>query len=278
MSKMSFFYWHRDTEWSYTIRGRQMADYLCAEHNPQQPSAGSTCVLIKMLPYMLGRRRGTYVFDNPYWLDPIDRWEDVEYLRRKPHIPFIVSGLLAVHTLSGTHTNRIAHIPHHHCNYLRQQRPEGEITRIGYVGNMRAMRHDLTTASNVFRARGFEFVLPTSPIRTREDLIRFYSTIDIQLAWRPPVHPIVAVLKNPLKVVNAASFGIPTISCPDPSYSTELPGVYLEAESMDDAGAIASRLRDSPALYQEMSERAREASEAYHIEKIGQLYRALPNV
>jgi glycosyltransferase involved in cell wall biosynthesis len=70
------------------------------------------------------------------------------------------------------------------------------------------------------------------------------------------------------------SFGIPTVSYPEPCFS-ELRGYYLKAENIDKLVEKIGWLRDKPELYKKYSDMGIIKSEDYHIENIIKLYKKL---
>ena len=71
-------------------------------------------------------------------------------------------------------------------------------------------------------------------------------------------------LKNPLKIVNAMSLGIPTIAYPEMAYK-EIEGYYTRCNKIEDL--ITKPKYDKKALI--------EKAEEYHIDNISKLYRGL---
>jgi len=105
---------------------------------------------------------------------------------------------------------------------------------------------------------------------SRQDIIDFYMKIDVQVIWRP----YKKILSNPLKMVNASSFGIPTIALDEKAFK-EFDGAYIPVHSMEAFMAHLEGLKESPSLYRHYSKKCLERSENYHIEKIGQLFKDL---
>jgi hypothetical protein len=89
--------------------------------------------------------------------------------------------------------------------------------------------------------------------------------LDLQIVWRKQNRP----LKNPLKIVNAMSFGIPTIAYPETAFR-EVDGYYWQARTMNDVAFGIERLRqgfDAKPLM--------DKAEYYHISRIGRMYKCL---
>ena len=78
-------------------------------------------------------------------------------------------------------------------------------------------------------------------------------------------------MSNPLKLVNASSFGIPTIALDEPAFK-EMDGCYIPVHSINEFMNQLDNLRSSPFLYQEYSNKAVKKAEEYHIENIANLY------
>ena len=94
--------------------------------------------------------------------------------------------------------------------------------------------------------------------------------IDVQLVWRP-YHK---TLSNPLKLVNASSFGIPTIALDEDAFK-EMEGCYLPTDTLYGFLGHLDALRTQPGLYDEYSKRCIAKSEDYHIDTISKLYKNL---
>jgi hypothetical protein len=112
----------------------------------------------------------------------------------------------------------------------------------------------------------------------RVKVVEYYKNLDIQISFRPTHERDQAFLRhmNCLKLSNAGSFGIPTISYPEPAYVAEWKNECLWADTMGEVIRKVKRLRDEPNLYAEMAARALAKAEEYHIDRIAPLYRALP--
>jgi hypothetical protein len=111
--------------------------------------------------------------------------------------------------------------------------------------------------------------------RTRAQVIEFYRGIDIQFAWRGPMPEAQLYLKNCLRLVNALSFGIPTVARPEPALMQELPGHFLRANSAEDACEQIGRLARDPMLYRQYATSGPRIADPYHLHHVAGLYRAL---
>ena len=121
---------------------------------------------------------------------------------------------------------------------------------------------------------GAKFIYNINP-EDRNVCCRFYASIDISLSFRCQMDPILAKLKNPLKLANAGSFGIPTVAYPELNYVAEWDGCFAKAENLDQIVRAVKVLMESKAAYENLSGLAYEKSKEYHIKKILPLYKEL---
>lgn len=233
------------------IRGTQIAAHLGARLNPESGFQNDLCIYVKMQP--------PEDYPKNSYLDIIDGNERLPWLKKHPDIGVIASSQTGYYFLERELKNKIVLIPQHHCNYERNVRDSGGVS-VGVVGGKGAVPPDIP---KMFP--GFVWV---QDFKNRLDVIKGYEKIDIQIAWREQNRP----LKNPLKIINAASFGIPTIAYPELAYE-EVEGYYfphwnkahLKKEVEDVIQGITLRFK----------EKIIEKAEQYHISNIGKLYKNL---
>ena len=79
---------------------------------------------------------------------------------------------------------------------------------------------------------------------------------------------------NPLKIVNSASFGIPTIAYDEPCFK-EVHDCYTPCRNLEELLENLDSFIKAPHIYQGYSFRCLRRSEKYHISKIAELYRRL---
>ena len=79
---------------------------------------------------------------------------------------------------------------------------------------------------------------------------------------------------NPLKIVNSASFGVPTIAYDEPCFE-EMHGCYMPVKNIDELLQKLDSYITSPELHQSMANKCLETAEKYHISKIAELYKQL---
>lgn len=207
------------------IRGEEIAEYLGVRLNGERSEVNI---------YVKGCGHGQ-VKDGDY-IDILDDVWTVGWLKDKPGIKVIAMSLAHYDWLKSQLKNEIVYIPHHHMNFERAVRTrKGMIT--GYVGAPQNVKADVYLTA----------------YKTRQDIIDFYKKIDIQVIGNVPNIPYY----HPTKIINAMSFGIPTVAPKIMGYR-EVEGFYWQnIEELKD-GWDADRL-------------IKEA-EKYHINNIVKLY------
>jgi hypothetical protein len=247
------------------IRGRQMAEHLGAKLNPTAGFEDDVCVWVKRKPPEDNLPARTY-------LDIVDGSERIRWLERHPSVPIIACSLSGYRYLRQEHGRDCIYIPQHHANFDRRRRlvPDWSKPRLGVVGGAASM--PVAVAESIGARRYLA--------RTREDVVDAYLKIDIQViwrgeptvspwglrtAWRPPERP----LKNALKIINAASFGIPTVAIPEIGYE-EMEGYYSHARTVAELLKVIALWAEG---YDE--QRLIDKAEEYHIENVAERYAEL---
>lgn len=254
---------------SSIIRAWQIALQIGAKLNPESGYENDICIYVK--PHV--KTFEDFKFEGKPYLDIIDGWALVHLLKRHEDVPVIACSEADYETLSQVLTNKIVLIPQHHCNFERVKRSRNEITTVGVIGTTGAFPYLPEGLKERLKDRGMNLI-EFSQFYTRQDVIDFYQKIDVQIIWRPYMWKYKVRLANPLKLVNAASFGIPTIALEEP-YFKEMEGYYFPVRTLGEFLAQLDILRSSPTLYAEYSEKCRQKAEEYHIENIGKLYKNL---
>lgn len=232
------------------IRGRQMAEFLGGRLNPAEGYEDDVCIYVKRKP----------PDDHPVqsYLDVVDASERVGWLRRHPEIGVIASSRTGWQYLEKELGRHVKLIPQHHCNFERRRKtPRRGAPRIGVVGGRASMPEHIATLTGATRYGDY---------RTWRDVVDAYLQIDIQVIWRGIVD---RPLKNALKIINAASFGIPTVALPEPCY-WEMEGCYWRATTEAELLRTIEVLADG---YDE--ERLVRETEQFHIEKVAAGYLSL---
>lgn len=250
---------------SSMIRGDQIADYIGARFNPKEITPESTCIYVK--PYVKSGDDFSFATSNSY-IDIVDGWGLIPLLEKHPEVGAIACSAQDYDKLSFL-PNKKVFIPQHHCNYDREKRTKKGIKTVGIIGTKNAFDWIPPRVEIGLEERGIELI-KYSKFFSRQDVIDFYKQIDVQMVWRP----YRMRLSNPLKIVNAASFGIPTIAYEE-SVFHEVTGCYLPVQDPQQWLDALDRLIKSEELYESLSHKCLVTSDTYHIENIAKLYKEL---
>jgi hypothetical protein len=243
-----------------------MAEYLGAELNPKTIDS-PTCIYVKQHP--------PEDYPSGSFIDPVDGDGLLPWINNHPDIGVIAISKLSQQFLSSKlNRDDIYFIPEHHCNYERWRRVGKPVDTVGFIGYPSSCHEGFDFFAKKFHSLGFKFLYKTS-FRNRLDVVLFLSQIDIQIGYRPYMPPTIAKLKNPLKLANAGSFGIPTVAFREENYDLEFENCYVAIDCIDDLFSSCCALRDSEAYYNHMARAALKRSEDYHISKVAQRYRRL---
>lgn len=256
------------------IRARQIGEALgpdIAVVDPNEVFKGDILIGVKAIPSndIIERVKAVYV-------DVIDCHGSIELLVKDDRLKAIAIGDTAYDCLCGKiSAERVVKIPEHHCNFERKLYNRNfPIKTIGYIGEMSGLHLIVPFLAKSLADMDIEFLL-CCQYPTRQDVIDFYGKIDLQLTYRiDDMDGIVwPELKNPLKLNNAGSFGIPTVGWPEANYLVEWKGCFWEALSVPDVVSIIRYM--TAEQYRDMSNRALGRAEYYHIERILPLYMEL---
>ena len=250
---------------SSMIRGNQIADYIGAKFNPESGYEHDVCIYVKPMV----RKGDDFTFEGKPYLDIIDGHNLGQLAQKHPEVTVIVCSQADYETMSGAIPNKIVLIPQHHCNFERVHRTRDEITTVGVIGVAKAFDYIPKELKYVLTELGMNFI-EYSRFFSRQDIIDFYRKIDIQLIWRP----YKKLLSNPLKLVNASSFGIPTIALDEYTFM-EMSGCYIPVDNVSQFTGVVNDVRTNQELYSSISRNCIEKSEKYHIENISKLYKQL---
>lgn len=245
---------------SSMIRSEQIAKYLGAKLNPTSGYENDVCVYVKPLRWWL-LKEGDYV-------DVLDDVKLTESMKTRSDLNIIAMTNPHKEWLSTFLTSKITHIPHHHMNFERKRRTRKDVKVCGYVGaNSRDHKRICAELKGRLAKEGIEFV-SLFTFKTREDIIQFYESIDIQII------PMFGHLTNvpyyhEKKIVDAMSFGIPTISEQKLGYR-DVDDFYFKVQSMDD---LVQRVKDLQGGWGAV--RLIRKAEEYHISNVAKLYTKL---
>lgn len=257
---------------SSIIRGQQVADHLGVKLNPTSDYKKDTIIYVKP-PYKKGDK---FKFEGKKsYIDVVDEYEGYkELLLKNPKV-----GVISVSDWNNKilkkifPKNKVVNIPQHHCNFERAKHIATELKTIGIIGNHNAFKFIPKDLKSQLLQRGIK-LLELTNFTSREDIVNFYLNIDLQIVWRPFFDYSKDILVNPLKIVNAASFGVPTLALDEPAFE-EVKGCYLPVNSLEDLLTKLDKLMIDPERYQKLQKTCLETAEKYHIEKISKLYEKL---
>lgn len=250
---------------SSMIRGDQIAEKIGAKFNPIHGFDKDVCIYVK--PH-IPKGKLDFDFKGRPFIDIIDGWSLIPILNENPQVGVIVCSKQDQETLSKVLSNKVIFIPQHHCNfenYIEKRDPGTKIKRIGVIGEAKAFPMIPEEIKDGIKKRGIEF-LEYSKFFSREDIVNFYKQIDIQLVWRP----YRMRLSNPLKIVNASSFGVPTIAY-DESVFKEVGGCYIPVHNTEDFFKALETLENN-VIYVVLSQACLEKAKEYHIDEIAKKY------
>lgn len=260
---------------STIIRGEQIAAYMLdARLNPTSGYENDICIYVK--PSV--KPTDDFTFEGRPYLDILDGFDLIHLVKKHPELPVIVYSDQDVETVSQYVPNRLVVIPHHHVNFERSVRERTEIKKVGVIGSAGAFSYITDTLRSGLVARKLELV-EHSIFYPRTSVTHFYKHIDVQIVWRPYIHKFYKKtpytgLVNPFKIVNTASYGIPTIALDEPPFK-EMEGCYMPVHSEEEFFKALDTLRSDEGLYKSISETCLKKAEPYHIENIAKLYQAL---
>lgn len=244
------------------IRGEQIASYLSAKLNPKSGFESDVCIYVKCIP--------PEKYPRHTYIDVVEDSAGLRWVKNHPEVKLIASSYIIYAYLDTNYGNDKFFIPQHHCNFERRLRTRTKVDTVGIVGNKASFQHPLDELEKKLRDMGIELkTLIKKRFSSREEIVDFYKQIDIQFVWRPGSD---GVLRNPLKLINAMSFGIPTVAWPEEDFVAEFDGYFSPAKSIDELLAIVKRLKKDNLFYKEMSDKALSNVEDYHIENIAKLY------
>jgi len=253
MENLSFFTYNSLTGTS--VRGTEIASYLGAKLNVREGT------VIHVKPPNLDN-----VLDGE-WVDILDNPALVEMLRQRPKVNAIAISECAYEYMRLP--NKTALIPQQHINWEREKREKHPCYFIGgYIGapSGRARRH-YTEIEKELKKNGMEF-FTCFDYKNRRDAINFYKHIDILVV--SSLHRV-EPYKTPTKLINAASFGLPSIAIPVEGYK-EWEGNYIEFHDFDELYKGIEGIKNN---YELLSEKMIAEAEKYHISKIAEKYKAL---
>lgn len=239
------------------IRGAQVANFLGAQHNPSHTRRDDVHVWVKQQP-------PDSLPLNSH-LDIIDGMYRIGWLLRHPECGVIASSESGYEYLQRRLSrDDIILIPQHHANFGRVRRVRNDMQSAGVVGGQGSIQCDFGELKRTLGGVGMSFHW-LERYKGPPQIVQFYNRLDVQIVWRERTTP----LKNPLKLVNAMSLGIPTIAFPEEAYK-EVQGYYWPVTSIEEVASVIEQLREGFD-----ADRLIVKAEEYHIENIAPLYGGL---
>ncbi len=276
---------------SAMIRGEQIAarmlDAVVYQHTDiaaEHVRRDDVCIFVKSYPGCGWPEAIKIVKVKKCYLDIVDstaalynaRGDGDTDIAKHMDLGIIALGKLS-HEYISKYLNRddILLIPEHHCNFENALRDKSrDVFRVGFCGYEENFHLDPVVVGRALANIGAKFIYNINP-EDRNVCCRFYKSIDISLSFRLDIEPELAKLKNPLKLANAGSFGVPTVAYPEPNYVVEWDGCFAKVTSIEQIVKAVKVLKESSVAYENLSGLAYEKSKEYHIDKILPLYKEL---
>ena len=248
------------------IRGEQIAKHLGAKLNPKRGFENDICIYVKIAPPKNYPKR-TYI-------DVIEDSLGLRWVQFHPKVGIIASSVsIRDYLTCELNRNDIVLIPQHHCNFERIKRTRKKVTTAGIIGNKHSFQYSLDELEKKLDKIGMKLKTLIKPkFKDRQEVVDFYKDIDIQLIWRPEIDD---VLKNPLKLVNAMSFGIPTVAYPERNFVVELENYFIKPISISLMITSIDDLKHDSEFYNAWVGIGLQKAEEYHIDNIAKLYKKL---
>lgn len=255
-----------------------MAALLEGKQNPTEGFRDDICIYVKVIPPKNYPPRS--------YLDVDDSTRTLDYLKTDQKIGLIATSVLQQEYLSKElMRNDIVIIPHMHPNYENWRRPERPIKTVGIIGSKTSFMYSVTDMRQKLKYIGLDLIYDIdywkyygdepnmTEDKRRLKVVEFYKQIDLQIVWsKGAFTDRVERMKNPNKLINAASFGIPTVSYPSLHYIREWRDYFVEALSIDEMLFRIEVLKNKPELYQAISDEVFDYAKRYHKDRIKELY------
>lgn len=250
---------------SARIRGEEITKYIGAKFNAKVREKDDVCIFIKPR-HLLPVKDGDYV-------DVLDDLKVIPFLKQRPKVKVIAMSEVHYNHLKKELTNKIVLIPHHHINFEREKRIRNKTLVGGIICSPSKIVHNISDKIRDGLAKvGIEFTRCFNS-KTREEMISYYKSIDFLVNWYLDIYKRDCFYRHPTKIINAASYGIPTLAQPILGYS-EVEGLYISIETVDDIVREAQKLKDVD-YYNQWSKKLLKEAEKYHISKTSKLYQNL---
>ena len=248
-------------------RGAQVADYIGAKLNPASEYENDVCIFLKGYRFELAKD-GDYVDFSDETIDHL-----APKLIARPKVNVIAHSQYAFEYLKPKLPNKVVCIPQQHINWENAGREKNKNLVAGYIGRPSHISVEIQNEiKETLKSIGVEFIIGFE-WETREDSIEIYKKMDVLVIGGYGKLPSDLWQITPTKMINAASFGIPSLSFMRVGYK-EFDDYYTQFKTMDDLVMEIGKLKDD-GYYTAYSDRIKEKAKEYHISKIAELYTAL---
>lgn len=249
------------------VRGQEIAEFLGANYSESgEYRKGDICIYLKP-------RTLRSVKDNDY-VDILDDERLIPKLKTRPKVKVIAMSKVEYDFLKKELENEIIYIPHHHINLENKKRVKNKTIVGGMIGKAAPQSYEIfNPIKKSLSDAGIEFK-ECFVYEKRQDILNFYDQIDFQVIWywdMPADYD--RFYRHPTKIINAASFGIPTITQKILGHQ-EFDGSYLPIKTHEDIVKAAVKLKNDE-YYNKLSKRLIKKAKKYHISEIAKLYRKL---
>lgn len=250
---------------SARVRGEEIVEYIGGKFNAKDREKNDICIFVKP-------RNLTNIQDGDY-VDVLDEIKLVPLLKMRPKIKVIAMSNVHFEHLKKELKNKIILIPHHHINFEREKRTRNKSLVGGMIGSPSKIIYVVVDKiREALAGVGIEFTICFNS-RTRQEMVSYYKSIDFLVNWYLDIYKRDSFYRHPTKILNAASFGIPTLAQPISGYR-EVEGFYIPIETVDDIVREAGKLK-SLKYYTQWSRKVVKEAEKYHISNIAKLYQNL---
>lgn len=253
---------------SSRIRGEEIAEYLGGTYT-LDGAYDKGGVRIHLKPRTLRR-----VKDGDY-VDIIDDAQNlIPRLKERPGVKIIAYNKPYYDFLKSELKNEIVLIPHPHINFENKKRAKNKTLIGGMIGKSSPASYEIfNPIKEALGKAGIKF-REWFTYENRKEILDFYKQADFQVVWynRMP-DDYSRFYRYPGKIINAASFGIPTIAQKILGHK-EMEGYYIPAETHEDIVRETLKLQDEE-YYNIWSKKLIEKAKEFHVSEIAKLYRRL---
>lgn len=247
---------------SARVRGEEIAEKIGGKFNAKDREIDETCIFIKP-------RNLTKVKDGDY-VDILDEIALIPLLKTRPNIKVIAMSDVHFNYLKKELSNKIVLIPHHHINFEQEKRERNKTLVGGIIGSPSKMVYEIVDKIEESLSKiGIKFTICFNS-RTRQEMVSYYKSIDFLVNWYLDIYKRDSFYRHPTKIINAASFGVPTLAQPIAGYR-EVEGFYIPIETIEDIVREAEKLKNLE-YYAQWSDKIIKEAEKYHINNISKLY------